>query len=181
MLLLTQTQFVADASSSSGIGALGLDGKAFIIQFVTFILAFLVLQKWAFGPIIRIMDQRRKTIEEGVNLGEEMRKERAELDDEVAKELQSARRKADGIVSEAQDAARELTREAEGKARQKADAIVAEAKSRTDQDVARARKQLESEVVGLISDATEAIIGEKLDAQKDAALIDKTLKEYTHA
>jgi F-type H+-transporting ATPase subunit b len=181
MLLLIQSKIVADTSSSSGIGALGLNEKAFIIQLVTFILAFLVLQKWAFGPIIRIMNQRRKTIEEGVSLGEEMKRQRAELDDKVKEELQSARQKADGIVGEAQDAARELTREAEAKARLKADAIVAEAKSRTDQDVARARKQLESEVVNLISDATEAIIGEKLDAQKDGALIDKALKEYTHA
>ncbi len=87
LLTLTQTNYVADASSSSGIGALGIDGKAFIIQLVTFILAFLVLQKWAFGPIIRIMEQRRKTIEEGVSLGEEMRKERTALDAKVSEEL----------------------------------------------------------------------------------------------
>lgn len=181
MLLLTHTKLVADASSSSGIGALGLDGKAFIIQLVTFALAFLVLQKWAFKPIIRIMEQRRKTIEEGVSLGEEMRKERIELDAKVSEELKEARKQADGIVSEAQETARELTREAEAKARKKADLIVEEAKARTDQDVARARKQLESEVINLISDATEAIIGEKIDASKDSALINKAIKEQARA
>jgi F-type H+-transporting ATPase subunit b len=181
MLLLIQSKFVADASSSSGIGALGLDGKAFIIQLITFVLAFLVLQRWAFKPIIRIMEQRRKTIEEGVSLGEEMRKERTELDAKVSEELKEARKQADGIVTEAQETARELTREAEVKARKKADLIVDEAKARTDQDVARARKQLESEVINLISDATEAIIGEKIDASKDSALIEKAIKEQARA
>ena len=46
-------------------------------------------------------------------------------------------------------------------------------------DTARARKQLEGEIVGLISDATEAIIGEKVDASKDKQLIDKALKGQT--
>ena len=67
-------------------------------------------------------------------------------------------------------------REAETKAHEKADAIIKEAKQHTLQDVARARKQLEQELIGLISDATEAIIDEKIDAKKDAALIDKALK-----
>ena len=71
--------------------------------------------------------------------------------------------------------------EAEGKAKEKADGIVAEAKERTTQDVARARKKLEGELVGLISDATEAIIDEKVDAKKDAALIDKALKDHASA
>ena len=61
------------ADSSSGIGALGIDGKAFIIQLVTFILAYLVLQRYAFKPILKVMRDRRDTIEAGVRLGEEMR------------------------------------------------------------------------------------------------------------
>lgn len=172
------TQF---ADSSSGLGSLGIDGKALIIQLVTFLLAFLVLQRWAFKPIVKLMEQRRQTIEAGVSLGEEMRKEKAALEDKVSKELAKARTKADGIVAAAQDTARETVREAESKAQEKAEGIIEEARQRTAQDVTRARKQLESEIVSLISDATEAIIDEKVDAQKDAALVDKALKEHARA
>ena len=45
-----------------------------------------------------------------------------------------------------------------------------------DRDKKQMRKQLEQEVVSLISDATETIIGEKVDAKKDAALIDRALQ-----
>jgi hypothetical protein len=45
----------------------------------------------------------------------------------------------------------------------------------------RARKKLESQIVGWVSDATEAIIGEKVDAEKDAAIIDRALKEQKTA
>lgn len=177
-MILPVTQF---ADSSSGLGSLGIDGKAFLIQLVTFALAFLVLQHWAFKPIVRLMEQRRKTIEEGVSLGEQMKKDKAELEAKVAEELKKARSEADGIIAAAQDTARDTVRDAESKAHDKAEGIVAEAKERTLQDVARARKQLEGEIVGLISDATEAIIDEKVDAHKDAALIDKALKEHVRA
>jgi F-type H+-transporting ATPase subunit b len=123
------------------------------------------------------MDQRRKTIEDGVLLGEQMKKEKADLDDKMADELAKARSEADGIIAQAQDTSRGIVRDAEDKASEKAAGILKAADERIAADTKRARKQLEGELVGLISDATEAIIDEKVDAKKDAQLIDRALKE----
>jgi F-type H+-transporting ATPase subunit b len=168
------TQFAAE--EASGIGALGIDGKAFIIQLVTFVLAFLVLQKFAFKPILKVMDQRRKTIEDGVKIGEDMKKQQAELTKKVDAELAKARSEADGVIAGAQEAARQVAADAETKATKKTEVMLAEAKSRIQQEEARSRKRIMGDVVGLISEATEAIIDEKVDAKKDAQLIDKALK-----
>jgi F-type H+-transporting ATPase subunit b len=169
------TQFAAE--ESSGLGALGVSGSSFLIQLITFFLAYLVLRKWAFGPILKVMNERRETIEKGVKLGEKMQKDQAALEAKISQELAKARAEADGIVASATDEARATVREAEDKARSKADGIVAEAEARIAQDTVRARQKLEKELVGLIGEATEAIIEEKVDAKKDAALIDKALKE----
>lgn len=168
------TQF---ADSSGGIGALGVDGKAFIIQLITFLLAFWILKRYAFTPIIRLMDERHKTIDEGVRLGEKMKHDEAALQAKIADELTEARKSADGILVQANENARDTVREAEDKARDKAAGILKDAEERIATDTVLARKKLEGELVGLISDATEAIIGEKVDAKKDAALIDKALQE----
>jgi F-type H+-transporting ATPase subunit b len=168
------TQFAAE--EASGIGALGIDAKAFIIQLITFVLAFLVLQRYAFKPILKIMEQRRKTIEDGVRIGEDMKKQQAELDKQVADELAKARAEADGVIAVAHDAARQVAAEAETKAQKKTDVMLKEAKSRIEQEESRSRKRIMNDVVGLISEATEAIIDEKVDATKDAQLIDKALK-----
>lgn len=165
------------ADSSSGLGSLGIDGKAFIIQLVTFLLAFWVLKRWAFGPIVKFMEQRRKTIEDGVLLGEQMKKDKAALEAKVADTLAKARNEADGIIAEANDAARQTVREAEEKAAAKAAVIVKEGQERAAGEMVRARKQLEGQIVGWVSDATEAIIGEKVDASKDAGIIERALKE----
>lgn len=168
------TQF---ADSASGIGALGIDGKALVIQLITFLLAFWVLKKYAFTPIIKLMDERRKTIESGVSLGEKMRKDEAAMEAKVEKTLHEARKEADSIIAAAQETGRDAVRDAEDKARGKAAGIIKSAEEQIKSDTQRARKQLEGELVGLISSATEAIIGEKVDAKKDAQLIDRALKE----
>jgi F-type H+-transporting ATPase subunit b len=174
MVATTLTQF---ADSSSGLGSLGIDGKAFVIQLITFVLAFLVLRRYAFKPILKVLSQRRETIENGVKLGEQMRQEKAALEHKVSEALHKARQEADTIISGAQDSARQVIREAEDKARDKAAGILKDADSQIDQNTARARKQLEKELVGLVSDATEAIIQEKVDAKKDASLIERALKD----
>jgi F-type H+-transporting ATPase subunit b len=173
-MITTLSQF---ADSSSGLGALGVDGKAFIIQLITFVLAFFVLKRYAFKPITKMLDERYKTIDEGVRLGEKMKQDEAALQAKIAEELAKARQAADAVITEAHDHARDTVREAEDKARDKAAGILKDAEERIVTDTARARKKLEGELVGLISDATEAIIGEKVDAKKDAQLIDRALQE----
>lgn len=168
------TQF---AESSSGIAALGFDGKAFLIQLVTFILSYMVLRRYAFGPILKVLQQRRETIKSSVMLAEQLQKEKAELESEVEKTLHEARQKSDTIIAEAQDAGRQSILEAEDKGRQKAGVILADAEERIKQDTFRARRALEKEVVGLVADVTEAIIDEKVDATKDMQLIERLIRE----
>lgn len=164
------------ASEAAGGNALGISGSAFLIQLVTFGLAFWVLKKYAFGPILAVLAKRRATIEAGVQLGEEMRKERAAVQEKSEAALKAARAKADGIVADAEAAARDRIRQSEEEAARKAAVIVKEGQARGEQEVVRARKAFQGELVGLVSDATEAIIDEKVDAKKDAQLIDRALK-----
>lgn len=173
MIVTALTQF---GDSSSGVGALGINAQAFLIQLATFLLAFLILKRFAFKPILKVLRERRELIESGVTLGEKMRQQEVELEQKVSAALHSARKQADEIVSQAEDQARQTVQAAEDKARDKAAGVMAEAERRIAQDTVRARKNLEGDIVGLISDATEAIIEEKVDSRKDAALIDKALK-----
>jgi F-type H+-transporting ATPase subunit b len=167
------TQFGA-ASAESGI--LGLNVHEFVIQLITFILAILVLMKFAVGPINKILDQRRETIEKGVSLGEKMQKDQAEMEAKVAAALRDARAEADKILAEAGERGRQAITEAEAKAKEKAEAIIASGQERVEQDIKEARTKLEKELSSLVAEATEAVIGEKVDTKADAVLIDKALK-----
>jgi len=174
-MLNVLTQF---GDSSSGIGALGLNLTSFLIQLGTFIIAFLVLRKWAFRPILTVLKERREMIEKGVSLGEKMQKEQAEMEQKVADALRDARTQADKIIADASSRGRQVIADAEAKAKEKSEMIIAGAEERIDQDIKVARSKLEKELAGLVADATETIIGEKVDTAKDASLIDKALKGH---
>ena len=169
------------AESSSGLGALGIDGQAFLIQLVTFVLAFVVLKRYAFKPILKVLRERRETIESGVRLGEQMKKDQAALEAKVESALHEARIEADGIIASAQDSGRQAVREAEDKARAKAAGVIKEAEARIAQDTIRARQKLEGQLVGLVAEVSGAVIDEKVDAKKDVQLIERALKERTLA
>jgi len=163
------------SSSSSGLGALGVDTSALVIQLITFVLALLVLRKWAFKPIIKVLQQRRQVIEDGVKLGEKMRHEETALEDKIEKTLHQTRLKADQIISDANQTAKTMIKDAENDAKAKADLILKESEAKAVQELARARQKLENEMVNLVASATSIVLDEKVDAQKDASLIERAL------
>jgi F-type H+-transporting ATPase subunit b len=170
-----------DAASGSPLAALGVDFKSFIFQIITFLLVFALLKKFAFKPISNLLAERRKTIDDGVKMGLRMEKEKAKLDEEVASAMREARVEADKIISNAHKEARDVVREAEKVAGRKAETMLSDAEVRIESESERAKLALEKDIIGLISEATEAIVGEKVDMKKDGEIIDKILKKRAGA
>lgn len=171
------TQFAAEAAGEkSGLAVLGLDPKALLLQLATFVILFLLLKKFAFSKIIAVLEERRRTIDQGVDLGREMEDQKQKLDQKASEILQNARKEADNIIAAAHQDAGTVIKEAEGAATRKVDAMIADAHAHIAEETERARASLEQELAGLVARATEALIQEKLDAKKDAALIERVLK-----
>lgn len=169
------TLFAAEETASGGL-PLGLSLSAFLVQLITFIFVFIVLKKFAFKPIVKLLEKRRQTIEDGVRLGEQMEKKQAHLEEESAAVIREARHDADRIIANAHKESREVLREAEKAAKVKTDALIHDAEERIDENTDRARRSLEKDIVNLVSEATEAVVHEKVDAKKDADLIDRAMK-----
>lgn len=155
---------------------LGLNGGAFVIQLITFIFVFALLKKFAFNRIVKMLDERHKTIDDGVRMGIRMEQEKAKLDEDVAKTMRNARHEADEIIAAAHKDSREVIRDAEKSGQRKAEAMIVDAELRIEEETKHARGKLEKELVGFVSEATETIVGEKVDAKRDADVVAKALK-----
>jgi F-type H+-transporting ATPase subunit b len=174
MLQSLPVHMLASGSSS---GILGLNAQAFFIQLITFLVVLLALRQWAFKPIAKLLNDRREVINSGITLGEKMRAQEAELEEKVGRELNKARTEADKLISNAEQEARATIQSAEETARSRAENMITDAKAQIELETNRQRVKLEKDLVGLVSEVSEAIIGEKVDAQKDAALIDRAFHE----
>src|SRR5690606_23356555 len=102
-------QFAAEtADTATGIGALGIRLPNLLLQMATFLIFFAIVYRFGFKAIVRILDERRQTIEDGIRLGREMESEKARLDEQVSETLHDARKQADKIIAEANKEAGEI-------------------------------------------------------------------------
>lgn len=165
------------AAEKEGIAVLGIDPKAIVLQAGTFILLFLILKKFALRGIVDTLEKRRTTIDKGVALGIEMQSAKEKFDEELKGMQHEARKQADDILSQAQKDAAVLVKEGEAHAAKKVDDMLKDATARIEREMQTARKELRGEILSLVSEATEVIINEKVDAKKDASLIERALSK----
>ncbi len=164
------------ASESEGIGALGLDVFAIGAQLITFLVLLWAVKKFALDGIVKNLDKRHNDINRGLHLTAEMDKQKAELDERVEKVLKTARKDADVILAEANAESGKIIHAAEDTANRKAEEIMRAAEGKIERDIADARNGLKAEMAGLITEATEAILDQKLDDKSDRKLVEDYLK-----
>lgn len=159
----------------TGIALLGIDFKVILLQAGVFLLLFLLIKKFALAKIVETLEHRRLTINKGVDLGLAMEKKQHKFNEELKMLQHQAREQADKIIAQANKDAGEIIKQGEVNASQKVDQMLRDATQRIDQEMQKARVGLRNEMLGLVAEATEVIIEEKLDTRKDAGLIERAL------
>lgn len=166
-----------EAAKEGGVAVLGLNAGALLLQIATYVIVFLILKKYAFGPIVKTLDERRFKIETGLETADKMAVAKVELDQHKEAVLKEARVEAAKIVAESKKESASLIVVAEQKAQAKADQIVSDAKAKMTDDVAEAQKGLHKQLAGLVRNATEKVLRAKLDDKADAKLVEQATKE----
>lgn len=171
--------FVASGSESSPglLQALGIDGKLLIEQAIAFLILVAILGKFVYPALVKAVDARREQIEAGMKEAKQAEEALAVAEAKVADMLADARKEADEIIARSHQEATAMVADAEDKAKTRAEQIVADARTQLDSDVRKAREALKSDTIELVALATERIVGEKLDAKKDASLIKGALTQ----
>lgn len=173
-VLAPLTLFATDANAG-GLSALGLNVPSFLAQLATFVIVLLILRQFVFKKLVKTLEDRRVTVEKSITHAAEVETKLKKAQETIGEMLAEGRKQADDIIAAGHKEAAQMVEEAETKAAKRAEHIVAEAKSQMDVELAKARDTLKAETAQLVALATQHIIGEKLDAKKDEALIAKAL------
>ena len=91
--------------------------------------------------------------------------------------LHEARTEADTIIGKSHEEAGSIIQEAEDAAVNKAEKIIADGKLQIENEVIKAREALKKETLTLVAEATEAVLGERVDIKKHEVLVRKALSE----
>ncbi|HTM68207.1 MAG TPA: F0F1 ATP synthase subunit B [Candidatus Binatia bacterium] len=173
--MVTEAKQVAE--STGVLGTLGINGKLFLAQLVNFGIVFFVMWKWVYTPLLKIMDERTKKIEQGMSDAEAAGALLRASEDQGAKAIADARKAAKAILDEAAAAAETERQEASKKARLEVEKIVAQGRDQLKAEQRKMVSDAKAEVGALVAMAAEKVLREKIDPKKDAALIAQALKE----
>ena len=178
MMNLLHTPLGITASSGPNLfQGLGINWELLIVQAGAFLILMGILGKFVYPFIITSIEERRKEIESGLANAQKAEKDLKAADEKATLALMKAREEADEIIKRGQQEAAAAIEAAEEKARARTAQIIEEGRRQLQVDVQAARKALRDETVAFVSQATEQIIHEKLDAKKDAALIQRSLSK----
>lgn len=157
-------------------GLLTLNGTL-IAELLIFLITLAFLYRVAWGPLLSILEARRKRIQEGVEAAEQAKRDREAAEREYQARLEEARREGQRLLDRIAKEGEGLRKELEEKARQDADGIIARARAEIQQERQSAIEDLRRQVADLAVRAAGRIIGESLDASKHRELIDRAIEE----
>ena len=157
--------------------ALGLNLPQLIAKVVNFFVLLFVLRLVAYKPILKMLDERKQKIAEGLNAAEIARAEAASAQANIQAQLDTARKEGQEIVAGAQGIATRIQADAREQSAKDRDAALERARIEIQQERDRAISDLRGEFADITVKAAEKVINQSLDRQSHQRVIDETLAE----
>lgn len=144
---------------------------------ITFIFLLFVLSKFAWGPIVKMLNDRERSIRDAVDSA---KKERAEAERLLAEQkdgLVKAQRDAAEISRRNQQEMEALRQELTARARKEADELIASARLQVSEEVSKARAELKAQVADLAIDAAGRLVKANLDDKAQRVLVEEYITQ----
>ncbi len=144
---------------------------------ITFTIAVFVLWKYAFGPIQRLLDERRRAVQDSMDAAEQTRAEAQRLLREYEQTLATVRAEAEEILERSRQTGDHAKAEILEEARAHADRVLKQAHEQIDRDTRAAVRDLKAQIAELTALATEKVTTRALTADDQERLIEEALAE----
>ena len=164
-------------SSSSKNPLTAVTPGLYIWTIITFLLLFYVLAKFAWKPLLGMLEERENLIKTSLNNAETARKELEKINLESEAIITKARTDAQSILSDGKAAAEKIKDDTVAKAKEEANKIKEEAKLQIKAEKDKAISNIKKEVVDLSISVAEKLINKNISEQDNSSLIEESLKE----
>lgn len=160
---------------------MSIDWQMLLSHTIGFLITLWLLSKFAWKPLLALMEERRSRIETEFRTIEEQKQsvaKQAAAYEQKLKEIEAEKRTE---LVKAADEGRRLATEIKAAAQAEAKETATRTKSEMEREVAKARVQLKNDMVSITMKATEKLVKEKLDDAKQRELIGKVIEDLAKA
>jgi F-type H+-transporting ATPase subunit b len=155
----------------------GLSWPYFIAQVVSFSIVAFCLHRFAYKPILKVLEDRRRTIAESLANADRINEELAKTEAARKEILAQANDHGLKLIEEARAAAAQVQKQETQKAVAAAEQIIAKAREAAAADHARMLSELKREVASLVAQTTAKVTGKILTVEDQRRLAEETNRQ----
>lgn len=153
---------------------LGINYSLLVAQMFNVIFLVWMLSKFLFTPILNLLQERTKRIEESLREADKVREQMALQRKENEAEQTKARQEAAAVMAQAQERARVQETEIVNQARHEAERIKAEARANAETELDRMAGEFKNQAATLVTETAAKVLGAELKGNHKQ-LIDESL------
>ena len=162
-----------------GLAGLGINISTLLAQIVNFAILFGLLYLVAYKPIMRMLDERSRRVQESMDQTEHIKEQAAHAEGEAKRQIENAGKEGQELIARAARSGEEVRQKAQQEAKQEAESLITRARVDIKRERDDAIDDLRREFADLTILAAEKVIARSLDKKAHRELIDKTLEEST--
>jgi F-type H+-transporting ATPase subunit b len=176
---------LADASEGGQIEQIartfGVNWPHLIAQIISFSIVCALLHRFAYRPVLAMLEERRQRIAEGLANAEKIKAELAEIETQRHEVMTQANAQATRLIEEARAAAALVQQRETQKAIAAAEQIMLKAREAAELDHDRMLTELKREVGRLVVQTTGAVTGKILTLEDQQSLAEETARQLAAA
>ena len=155
---------------------LGIDWKMLIAQIINFTLLLFLLKKFAYTPILTVLNTRREKIEDAIARSKQVDEKMAEIETIKQQVLDEARKESEQIIKKAEEAAGRVQEDVLSQIHEKSERLMAEAHKKIEAEREIIFAQVKQEVAGVVVLAVEKVIGDVVDEEMQRQLTQQAME-----
>ena len=155
----------------------GWNWELFLSQVISFTIVAFLLRRFAYKPILAVLEDRRRKIEEGMLNAEKIRKELAEAEKRYQEILAKANADAQRMIDEARESSSHLAERKQQEAIAAAEQILVKAKEAAALEHERQMQNLKRELGRLVVDTTAKVTGKVLTPEDQKRLQEEAARQ----
>ncbi len=149
----------------------------FITQLLSFLLLVYILRRFAWNPLINMMEKRRQQIEDDITQAKEERLQAEQIKREYQEEMRKARQEAQEVIAKATKISEQQAEEILAGAREEAEKIKKTALADIERERDLAIAQVQAQVATLSVAVAEKVIRKNLDMTGQEEIIEQFIQE----
>lgn len=148
-----------------------------LISLCNLLLLFLIIKKFLYKPIKRVLQERQSALEEQYASAEEAKKQAEESRVSWEEKLQGAQAEADTLLQKETERARRRSSQIVSEAREKADTIVREAETQAALEHKKVQADIKKEIVDVSALLAEKMLRREIQQEDHRDIIDSVISE----